>query len=1131
MITLPIRCCIALLATAITVLGLLGPTRALAAGCSADVVFLMDNTGSMQPQIDATRSNADEILNKISGGDDRFEGIDVQYAVATYWGDPLEHVGAGSPSMFHCPSGSLDVTPAPENFSGRSGSFEALETEEYYVDLIDAYGDGWTGNQLTLKKVSSHPLTTTTFGSTFFTGSYKSGGKVTLTADATYEWSIDPYGGTYYGCTSWEGFPYSSACLSYGWTEGGSPYWGSDILWRICPVSSSPPPVTTGYPDIARKAFKVNQAMTDSTSEIETGMAEWAACSAPGGCGGDWPEAGYFALHQLGTEGDFTDGKCEPGFTGSCTDLGFKTNDAIGWREGAGKVIVLFGDAPSHCSTVSLNEAFKALKSKNIVVAAINTYDVNQGIDTKSACDGTSPTAGQATNFVEATKGTLTNNVTGSTNTVDAILDAVSQGVAQTGSAAAVSFSSSKLETTTYLYQSYFDANKWSGDLKAFQLNATTGRLLSAEPVWSAAEKLDAKTPDSRVILTMGKEGDTAASADVPVPFRWDSLSATQQRDLRTQHGETKEESEERGQARLAYLRGDRSNEGMTGHKFRLRDSRLGDIWHSSPIYYANPSLDWPDSAKFGKGDLYSDFKKDNADRDGVVYVGGNDGMLHAFDADSGEEIMAYVPGNLYSSTIYGGYHQLTDPNFEHTSIYVDGTPYVSDAYIRTRSITSESWRTVLIGTEADGGRGLFALDVTNPSGFSESTPKNVVLWEFSNADDDHLGKTFSRPTVALLNNGRWAVITGNGPEDTAVDGTAGDAQLFIIYFDGGLDGSWTKNEDYLRITTTVGKQTDRNGLFTPALIDLDGNGTMDRAYAGDLKGRMWAFDLSSSDQTQWAVAHRNKKPLFKGKKNQPITTQPEVIRHPTIKGEGVSAPNLMVLFGTGQFLRTADNTLQHKQSYYGVWDRGFEEGNLRRGDLMKQKFLVNDVSTRKRVLDPLREPNYEASEGGARQYGWYIDLPSTGERVNALPLVRGNEIHFNTIIPEASICATGGGTGWEMAIDTNNGGSPTKAIFDFNEDGVILALDDTYTVTTGSDVTVVGYAGRKVAADKGMPSGPSIIGDMKYTPAMAAEGGGEIVTTQLDEESEYFQQFKEGGRYSWQRLPPPRPTPPAGPA
>ena len=159
-----------------------------------------------------------------------------------------------------------------------------------------------------------------------------------------------------------------------------------------------------------------------------------------------------------------------------------------------------------------------------------------------------------------------------------------------------------------------------------------------------------------------------------------------------------------------------------------------------------------------------------------------------------------------------------------------------------------------------------------------------------------------------------------------------------------------------------------------------------------------------------------------------------------------------------------------------------------------------------------------EALEGGDRQYGWYIDLPGTGERVNALPLVRGSELHFNTIIPEASICATGGGTGWEMAVDTNNGGSPKKAIFDFNQDGVILTLDDAYKITKDSKVTVVGYAGRKVAADKGMPSGPSIIGDMRFTPSMAAEGG-EILTTQLDEESEYLKNFGEGGRYSWQHI------------
>ena len=1102
-ISQPIRFSIALLATTITVLGMLGPTRAVAAdsACTADVVFLMDNTGSMGSMISSTRSNATTILNAISGGDARFEGIDVQYGLATYWGDPLEYAGSSS-SSYHCPTAT--------EYSGRTNRFTVAETGTYWVDLIDTYGDGWHGNQLRIKRGSyTHKRT----GSTFRWGRHKSGGKVDLNSGTTYTGRINPYS-------------------PYGW----------EIRWRICPVDAKKTVVPpSGYPAIARKAFKVNQEITDSKRKVISAMGEWATCSSPGGCGGDWPEANYFALHQLATEGGITDGKCEPGYSGTCTDRGYKTDDKIGWRDGTGKIIVWFGDAKSHCSTVSAKEALDALKTKNIVVAAINTHSAHNGIDYRANCDGSSATSGQATTITVETKGTLTNNVSGSSATVDAILEAVSKGIAQIGSAAAVSFSTGRLETSTLLFQSYFDASDWSGDLRAYQLDSTTGRVGSV--VWKAADKLDARTPDSRVILTMGKDGVTSTGA--PVPFRWDSLTTVQQRDLRTQHGTTKVETVSKGQARLKYLRGDRSNEGTAGHKFRLRGSVLGDIWHSSPIYYAQPSLRYPDTGKFdyGAGNLYSDFRRDNASRTGVVYVGSNDGMLHAFAVDTGEEILAYVPGNLYSSSRAGGYHQLTDPNFEHTSIYVDGTPYVADAFIRTRSKASESWRTVLIGTEGAGGRGLFALDVTDPSGFSESTPKETVLWEFSNADDAHLGQTFSRPTVALLNNRRWAVITGNGPEDTAVlpDSEAGDAQLFIIYLDGGLDGSWTEGTDYLRISTGIGTETKRNGLFTPALVDLDGNGTADRAYAGDLTGRMWAFDLESRYQSKWGITVGSSrpgvypKPLFHAQSSagvdQPITSQPEVMRHPTIK-DGLF-PNLMVLFGTGRFLDVADKTLTGKQSYYGVWDTDYlnygrsrlRAAHLHRNGLAAQVFLVDDDSSRKRVLNPTITPDYHASKG-AREFGWYFDLSGIGERAVGTPYVRGGVLHFNTIIPDTSICASGG-TGWEMAVDTFNGGSSRKAAFDFNEDGVITLAGDTHTITTGEPPTssTVGYAGRKVDADKGMPAGTSIVGDMRYTPGGATDEGSEIISTVLSEGGcEFCDKFIDRGqRISWQHLTSPQ--------
>jgi len=1129
-ITCPIHYCIALLATAITVVGLLGPTRALATGCTADVVFLMDNTGSMQSVIDSTRANASGILDSISGGDERFEGIDVQYAVATYWGDPTEYTGGDVASIRHCPTGSLDVTPRPDDApfctawnwnpwgttctgsSQRSGTFNALLSEDYYIDLMASHiGTGWFGKTLTIEKISGPgPALNKTFGSTFTVGGYKSGGKVALTAGNTYQWSIQPWGSIGFYCTKPTDTAYGPIVIpDYPWChpsyphvrrcDGCYPHYGYEARFSICPVSTSPPPADLGHPEIARKAFKVNQALTAGKSEIISAMAEWAACSSPGGCGGDWEEANYFALHQLATEGDFTDGTCESGYTEDCTDLGYKTNYAVGWREDAGKVIVWFGDAPSHCSTVSLEETLVALKTKNIVVAAINTYGTDQGIDTKLVCDGTSPTVGQATAVTEATKGTLTNEVTGSSSTVDAILDAVSKGIAQVGSAAAVSFSTGKLETSTHLYQSFFDASDWSGDLRAFQLDATTGEVGTA--VWKAAEELDKKTAGQRVILTMGWDADN--SVEVPAPFRWDSLSPMQQRDLRTKHGETIQETEEVGKARLAFLRGDRTNEGTAGYKFRLRGSVLGDVWHSAPTFYGKPSKNWADTAVFGDGDLYSDFKEEHASRDGVVYVGSNDGMLHAFDAATGEEILAYVPGMLYSDTVGAGYHQLTDPNYEHTVLYVDGTPRVTDAYISTNHHPAKSWRSVLIGTLGGGGRGLFALDVTDPSRFNESSADEIVLWEFDNSDDPHLGKTYSRPDIALLNNGKWAVIIGNGLGDTATTGTdAGEAQLFIITLEGGLDGTWTEGTDYWRITTNVGTVSNRNGLFSPSTVDLNNDGIADRVYAGDLHGGMWAFDLSSSNPNDWDTtvgSDFSTKPLFHAfvsdstgnVVNQPITSQPLVIYHPTI--EDAPSPNLMVLFGTGKFLEEADKTDLSQQSYYAVWDTGHRQSgsDLTRAHLAGQSFIVNDYNTGERVLSPLSQltPDYEGSEGD-RQYGWYIDL-DPAERVTARSLYRGTIVHFNTIIPESSVCASGG-TGWEMAVEAENGGSPKEAAFDFNLDGIVAVLGDTYTMPNAASPgeATIGYAGVALDPDQGMPAGPSIIGSGLYTSAASPESG-----------------------------------------
>ena len=213
-----------------------------AGSCRADVVFLMDNTGSMGGPITSTKRNASTILDAISGGDARFAGIDTRYAVATYWGDPREHIpGSG---IYYC-----HRATCPWSWCRR-----------YYCE--------------------------------------------------------NPRG----RCHSW--YP------------------------RECTTAE---PTEAEKTRAAQRAFKINQSLTDSKSLVTRGMSQWRPCSSPGGCGGDWAEANFFALHQLATGGGKTDGKCiDPLYTGAtCSDKGFATGYDVGWRDDAGRIILWFGDACS----------------------------------------------------------------------------------------------------------------------------------------------------------------------------------------------------------------------------------------------------------------------------------------------------------------------------------------------------------------------------------------------------------------------------------------------------------------------------------------------------------------------------------------------------------------------------------------------------------------------------------------------------------------------------------------------------------------------------------------------------------------------------------------------------------------
>ncbi|UCH40455.1 MAG: hypothetical protein JSU67_01755, partial [Gammaproteobacteria bacterium] len=481
----------------------------------------------------------------------------------------------------------------------------------------------------------------------------------------------------------------------------------------------------------------------------------------------------------------------------------------------------------------------------------------------------------------------------------------------------------------------------------------------------------------------------------------------------------------------------------------------------------------------------YSDFKNGPAkNRTPMVYAGSNGGFMHGFDASSnafqwGQEKMAYIANFLFSSNIGEGLHYLTDPGYTHR-YYNDLTPSLSDVY------DGSDWQTVLISGVRGGGRGIFALDVTDPSLFDNpaGNADKIVMWEFTNADDPDLGYTYSRPQIGLSNasDGSWVAIFGNGYNNTG----DGKAKLFILRIHQGTDGNWVANSDYLEIPAWVnaadgdndpntdsdgdGDNDDRNGLSSPALADLDGNGTIDRAYAGDLNGKMWAFDLSSSDPGQWKLDYGE--PLFTTINNEPITAQPTLSRHPSIVSDGSNDPNVMVFFGSGQFLVDSDKVSTNTNYFYGVWDRGDLGGGVTSNDLQRQTYengFVDNNGDPVRVLS--RNPvNYI---GGER--GWYFDLPDPSGRERSItrPVVRGDVVFFNTYVPDDDPCAPKG-YGYRMAVDLETGGSPDDPTFDVNEDGIV---DENDRASNGAAVsTVVGLK------QEGFLPEPVFIEDIAYT-------------------------------------------------
>lgn len=657
-------------------------------------------------------------------------------------------------------------------------------------------------------------------------------------------------------------------------------------------------------------------------------------------------------------------------------------------------------------------------------------------------------------------------------------------------SAAFVSDNINQLQSRVYATQ--FSSEDWSGEITKTTINKM-GMVVPGEG-WSTRTANANLGPTQRKVMIK----DSGNKSTGLQSFTWSNLTPAQQAALNINPESLGAASDNRGQDRLNYIRGERSKEGIASPDFRQRSTIIGDIINSSPALVGTPAYlpHLADSIeRRDRGDGYKNYGEfrlanNRSQRKEMLYVGSNGGMLHGFESDTGRETFAFIP-----SAVIGNLNKLTGQNYvggEH-HYFVDGSPVVRDVYFDN----TDGWRTVLVGTLRAGGKALFALDVTDPDNIK-------LLWEFDSSNDEDLGYTFAQPEIVRLHSGQWAVLQGNG-----YNSTNDKAALLVIDIKTG--------ELLKKVVVPDSIDADNitlsNGLSSVRAADNNGDGLADYAYAGDLQGNVWRFDLTPSTTAEFGP---NDDPFYRGQnglekftaagitlaygeeplfvardktgKRQAITIQPSLVRHPSNLG-------YLVLVGTGKYFENSDANVDKSRamSVYGIWDRktrrqktefdGHAQKNRIRANLQKQEFITQEESVEfgedgKQVTNDIRLLSQNTVQwykdpkviGGSidpnkdehvEKWGWRLDLAIeeadektwddslerdgkqtlAGEMVVNNMAARGNTLLLSTLTPNDDPCQAGATT-WFYGVSAHTGGRTPKNILDLNNDRVFNGLD-----------------------------------------------------------------------------------------
>lgn len=612
------------------------------------------------------------------------------------------------------------------------------------------------------------------------------------------------------------------------------------------------------------------------------------------------------------------------------------------------------------------------------------------------------------------------NFVTASSPTefVQGLIDALATVAQRLGSASNVTANSTSFQTDTRVYQASYVSGKWTGELAAYEVSSAGVSSKDADgdgipdAAWKASQHIPAF--GSRDIFTSSAVG---VGNGIAFPSSAQLAALDQGSRAAINGGPTT------GQQNADYVAGSQAREIRQGGTLRDRDSLLGDIANSSPMYV-----------------------QDNE----MIYVGANDGMLHAFSAKDrkapgkaagGQELFAYVPAGIDFAALGA----LSDPQYSPNHRYFVDGPVVVTSRAQTAG------KNYLVATLGRGGNGLFALDVTDPTGFGAGD----VLWDLTgSALGDDMGRVLGEPLIVTLNDAAAtrAVIVGNG-----INSNNGHSVLFVLDL---ATGAVIRKFD-------TGAGGD-NGLSAPRGADTDGNGTVDYVYAGDLEGNVWKFDLHAGTTAEWGIA--NDKAMFTavdaGGTAQPITAGLAIARDP-------ATGRIWVFAGTGSFIESGDVVDEDVQSLYGLIDNDYGAADsdvpIVRSDLAERKIVavgISDAGDRVRGFE-----GSAALPSGVR--GWYVDLDypaANGERVVSNPRVQGTVLLAASLVPPETGTCDAGGSGFINALDAFTGTSLSAPYFDVNDDG---KYDDEDKIADADGKLV---AVGSIDLGVGMPTLPTLI-------------------------------------------------------